>query len=177
MLYVADLRRDNLLKVGVTARFDENRRRTELRRTLNAPKLQYVVTTRVPSGWGAETVWEKRLLAALRRNCGTLQLYSAAERSEEVVDASKADAYRELQKLRAETYVDMEAHALDLNPNKEDWRFGGFMENVFPEARYPSCGNYWANALYRQLFLYWIRGEPVFRGQREAYSLSCAEVS
>ena len=46
MLYVANLHRDGLLKVGVTDR--PRRRRTELRHTLSAPKLSYIIEIDVP---------------------------------------------------------------------------------------------------------------------------------
>lgn len=120
MLYIACLHRNGLLKVGVTDR--PNRRRAELRRKLGAPKLHYIIEEHVPPGWGFEVEWEKRLLAALRRRSCRLQLFSEVELSEEVVDASHADAHRELDRMLAETEVDRTCEPINFQTTR---RIGG----------------------------------------------------
>jgi hypothetical protein len=178
MLYIADLHRDGLLKVGVTAWTRENARRSELRRTLGAPGLEFIVTTPVPFGWGTETEWERRLLAALRARSGRLQLFSDAELSEEVVDATPSDAYGELSRMRARTEIDANLSAKLLPPDKEDWRFVNFMERVYPKARYSPADfpSQWKDLINRQLFLYWLRDEPIEKSRRLSLGYSCAEI-
>jgi hypothetical protein len=179
MLYIADLHRDGLLKVGVTAWTRENRRRLELRRTLGAPKLEFIVTTAVPFGWGTETEWERRLLAALRARSGRLQIFSDAELSEEVVDAAPSDANCELSRMRAETEIDANVSADELPLDKEDWRFASFMDYFHPKVRYSICGYFpseWKDITTRQVFLYWLRHEPTERWLRESLGYSCDEI-
>lgn len=178
MLYIADLNREGLLKVGVTAWTRETSRRSELRRTLSAPKLDFIVTTPVPFGWGTETEWERRLLAALRARTGRLQLFSDAEFSEEVVDATPSDAREELSRMRAETEIDANVSADTLSADKEDWRFVHFMERVFPKAHYSPADfpSEWKNLTNRQVFLYWLRHEPTERWLRESLGYSCNEM-
>jgi hypothetical protein len=179
MLYVASLGRNDLLKVGVTAWSRLGSRRAELRKKLNAPKLDYLVTTHVPWGWGAETEWESRLLTALSKKSGRLQLFSDAEVSEEVVDATAADALRELKLLRRRTEVRVDLRALDLPSDKEDWRFVHFMDLAYPEVRYSSHGYspiHWADPLTRLAFLYWLRAEPIVRSIRLREGLCCDEI-
>lgn len=179
MLYITDLHRDGLLKVGVTAWTRKNRRRSELRRTLGAPKLEFIVTTAVPFGWGTETEWEQRLLAALRARSCRLQIFSDAELSEEVVDAAPFDANCELSRMRAETEIDANASADELPFDKEDWRFANFMDYFLPEVRYSICGYFpsqWKDLITRQVFLYWLRHEPIERRLRKALGYSCDEI-
>lgn len=179
MLYIANLYRNNLIKIGVTHWTRENIRRGELRRTLGAPKLEFIETTTIPFGWGTELEWERRLITTLRKNSGRLQLFSAAELSEEVVDASPRDATRELQRIRTETEVDIALSADQLPLDKEDWRFVHFMDYFHPKIGYSRCGHslgHWKDPITRQVFLYWLRGEPTERWRRESLGYSCAEI-
>ena len=134
MLYVANLHRDGLLSVGVTDR--PRRRRTELRRTLSAPKLSYIIEIDLPWGWGDELEWGSRLHAALRQNSSRLQLFSEAELTEEVVDASPQDAHRELGRMLLETAVDSSSGAYGLPIDKVDWRFRDFVRDAYPDAEF-----------------------------------------
>jgi hypothetical protein len=179
MLYVASLGRNRLLKVGVTGWNRLVPRRAELRQKLNAPRLDYLIIAHVPWGWGSDTEWERRLLTALRKNGGRLQLFSDAELSEEVVDATATDVSHELKILRRPTEVPLNARALDLAADKEDWRFLRFMEFAYPEARYSRNGyfpTHWADPLNRLAFLYWLRGEPIMRSIRLREGLCCDEI-
>lgn len=172
MLYVANLHRDGLLKVGVTDR--PRRRRTELRHTLSAPKLSYIIEIDVPWGWGDEIEWGSRLHAALRKNSSRLQLFSTAELTEEVVNASPQDAHRELGKMLLETAVDSSSGAYGLPIDKVDWRFRDFVRHAYPEAEFSP--RLWADVKIRQAFLFWLRGEPITRWQRIMQGYSCAEI-
>jgi hypothetical protein len=178
MLYIADLHRDGLLKVGVTAWTRENSRRSELRAKLSAPKLEFIEMTPVPFGWGTEIEWERRLLAALRARTGRLQLFSGAELSEEVVDATPSDAHGELSRMRAETEINPNVSADRLPRDKEDWRFVNFMELVYPETHYSPVDfpSQWKDLINRQVFLYWLRHEPTERWLRESLGYSCNEI-
>ena len=134
---------------------------------------------RIPRGWAPETEWERQLLLALRNKGGRLQLFSEAELSEEVVDATPDEARYELQILRRQTEVRAIARALDLDVAKEDWRFVHFMDSTYPDVEYSTGGNspkYWADPLYRLGFLYWLRGEPIMRSIRQREGLPCEEI-
>jgi hypothetical protein len=161
MLYIADLKRDGLVKIGVASWWRLKRRESELRRELEAPMLKMVVRTQIPFGWGRDEDWEKRIIHALLSYSGNLQLYATDEQSTEVVDATVDAARRELQILRLETEIDITKDAHEISIQKEDWRFFDFMLWKYPETessvkRHP--GLHWRDLITRQVFINWLRG-------------------
>jgi hypothetical protein len=64
ILYIADLRRDSLIKVGITN--DLLRRLAELRVQFG-PNLEIFEWAFIPDGWGTPRQWEKRLKSKILR--------------------------------------------------------------------------------------------------------------
>jgi hypothetical protein len=162
MLYIADLNRDGLIKIGVANWRRLKRRESELRRELEAPKLTMVVKTPIPFGWGRDEDWEGRIIHALSSYSGNLQLYANSEQNTEVVDATIVAARRELQHLRAETEIDIMKDAHEISTEKEDWRFFEFMLWKYPETEFSvknNSGLHWRDLITRQVFINWLRGD------------------
>jgi hypothetical protein len=160
MLYVADLGRDGLLKVGISTWSRIEDRERELRRSLSAPRLKIFIKTRVPMGWGGDLTWERRLICLLQRHSSVLQIASSCERSKEVIDASPDDAHEGLRSLRLETEIEALSEAEGLDPDKEDWRFAIFVRPFYRDMEFETddfISEHWRNAKTRQLFLEWLR--------------------
>lgn len=174
MIYVADLMHDGLLKVGLTEGLRVHARQAELRRTLGEPCLKIFLEATVPTGWGSDREWERRLLRNLFISTGRLQFVAAGHISHEVVEASRDDAWRELAAMQRETEVDSQLHAWQLDPQREDWRFEDFVHSQYSGCRYSTSD--WLDPLMRQAFLYFLRGEPIARWDRITRGYSCWEV-
>lgn len=162
MLYIADLKRDRLLKVGVAAWWRIERRESELRRELNAPRLGMFVTTNIPHGWGEDTLWERRLISRLRNGAGMLQVFAGAETSVELVESTQEQAVEELRFLQRETEIDQRLDADEIDPAKEDWRFCAFMlreYHVDCTRDGDDSAHYWKDPVTRQVFINSLRGD------------------
>jgi hypothetical protein len=174
MLYVADLRRDGLLKVGITHERRARARVGELRRDLTEPHLEVFLIATVPYGWGTDRSWERRLFKKLMKRSNRLQLFAKQHKSTEVVEATRDEARAELQSMLRRTEVDPQLAAPQLDPEREDWRFEGFLFDQHLD--YEASHHYWQDVVLRQVFLYWLRGEPTMRALRLSQGYSCAEI-
>jgi hypothetical protein len=158
MLYIADLRRNGLLKIGVAGWYRLNDRKAELRRKWNAPKLQFISYSIVPYGWGTEEDWERRLIERLKHGNGTLQLFASDEPGRELVDSTPEEARDALAELRSQTEIDSSKDADEISANYMDWRFC----NTFLPSRYTSgmenSISRWREPIMRQIFIQWLRG-------------------
>ena len=172
MLYIADLNRDNLLKVGITHERREPARVRELRRTLREPRLEIFASAVIPMGWGTDREWEQAVLQELRQQTSCLQLSAPQHVSTEVVEAKREDAARILNKMLRKTEVDSRLSAMQLDPEREDWRFPSFVAYYYGEA----ASAQWCDAILRQCFLYWLRDEPIARWERLQLGYSIAEI-
>lgn len=173
MLYVADLYHDSLLKVGITRERRQSARQGELRRHFGEHRLELFIEQTIPHGWGEDRQWEQSLLARLRSR--RLQLFAGQHHSTEVVEATRGEAWTELLAMLRITEINSKLSASQIDPRREDWRFEGFMSFFYPESREPPC-TYWNDVIIRQTFLYWLRGEPIARWEREVRGFSCSEV-
>ena len=173
MLYIADLKRDGLLKVGIAGWWRTDRRQSELRRQWKAPKLEIISSTLVPFGWGSEAEWERRLIARLKKENGTLQLFGSSESGREIVDCTKEEARRGLAAMFRCTEIDPSLDADEIPADKVDWRFcNGFMSYKYRlECRVPcEALNYWKDVLTRQAFIQWLRGDEWARIPERLFS-------
>jgi hypothetical protein len=66
ILYIADLKRDGLIKVGITTEGRLDARLAELRRRFG-PDVEIFESAPIPDGWGTAQQWENRLLAEILR--------------------------------------------------------------------------------------------------------------
>lgn len=162
MLYIADLKRDGLLKVGIAGWWRTDRRQSELRRHWKAPKLELISCTVVPFGWGSEADWERQLIDRLKKGNGTLQLFGSSEIGREIVDCTKEDARRELKAMCRSTEIDQRLDADEVAADKVDWRFcNGFMSYKYNLECHDQGDSlrYWKDVLTRQAFIQWLRGD------------------
>ncbi len=159
MLYIADLKRDGLLKIGISGWYRIDKREAELRRKWKASKLQIIADTVVPSGWGPEAEWERRLIAMLKKETGTLQLFGTSEKGREIVDCTREQAITALANMHRETEIDSRKDADDLPSDKVDWRFC----NRFLPYKYgiENDGSIhpWKDLITRQVFVNWLRND------------------
>jgi hypothetical protein len=174
MIYIADLRRNNLIKIGITAERRERARTAELRRQLNEPRLRIVATEFVPPGWGTDREWEQSLLSNVRARSERLQLAAVGHCSKEVLQATVDEALAEMRLLLRQTEVDPQLSALELDDTREDWRFYYFVRRAYPESD-PSS-RHWDDLITRQAFLYDLRGEPITRWERLSLGYSLHEI-
>ncbi len=66
ILYIADLKRDGLIKVGITREGRLHRRLAELRHRFG-PDVEIFESGPIPDGWGTPQQWELRLKAKILR--------------------------------------------------------------------------------------------------------------
>jgi hypothetical protein len=174
MVYVADLHRDQLIKIGKTDERREKARQRELRVQLGEPLLEIVAAYTIPRGWGTDYEWEQSLLRTLRLRSERLQMFAMQHVSTEVVEATSAEAQAAMHALLRVTEVDPHLRADSLDIEREDWRFESFFQREYPECR--GVSDSWRDPITRQTFLYWLRQEPIARWERLALGYSCGEV-
>lgn len=174
MIYLADLKHDGLIKVGITHERRADRRATELRKRLREAKLEIFDVATVPFGWGSDRSWQRELLQRLKMKSGRLQLFAKNHMSGEVVEIAPSEASLELQLMVRRTEVDINLRGDQLNPERVDWRFEAFMRNQYPKTSRSHCD--WRDPILRQVFLWWLRGEPIIRSIRLAEGYSCDEM-
>ncbi len=185
MLYLADLHHDNLIKVGITSDFritaDGWRlfREVELRRQHLEPGLKVFLWQRLPWGWhDAEEKWEREVLSAHRDRSGRLQIFANQHRSQEVVEATRAEARDALYSVLSKTEVDPAAAADKISPDRVDWRFESFVRRqYYPRYSPADIASEWRSAIMRLAFLFHLRGEPIARWERETCGFDCSEIA
>lgn len=158
MLYIADLKRNGLIKIGVAGWYRTDWRESELRRRWKAPKLCIVSCTVVPYGWGPETEWERRLISRLKKSAA-LQLFSGSEKGREIVDCTPKQALEELRQMHRETEIDFLKDADELPDDKVDWRFCNAFLPEHYQIEHDNGGHYWMDLITRQVFINWLRGD------------------
>jgi hypothetical protein len=106
ILYVADLHRDGLIKVGSSTEGRLDKRLAELRRQFG-PALEIFESAPIPEGWETPRAWETRLMAKILRlrdpKCrGEAVAFvpdTAWQSSTEVIKATRAEATAALREL------------------------------------------------------------------------------
>lgn len=133
MLYLANLNRNGLVKVGCTQRLNEKQRQSELKRQFSAPKLKIERMVAVPLGWGSEYQWETKWKQKIKSQIDRLQLFPWKENSTEVFDMTLEDAWALLLSLLKETEIRPDTDFREIDRGKADWRFYEFwLRNLAP---------------------------------------------